>query len=75
MAKSRSILCVIAFLAAMCAVATALWWKQLTPNSKATHFVYDAYSYRKDPTAAQALEFDVNQTVNASGTSLAPNAS
>ncbi len=44
--------------------ANALWWKQLGPNDGAHHFVYDAYFYIKNPSAAQALEFDVNQSVN-----------
>ncbi len=39
-----------------------LWWKQLTPNDSATHFVYDLQFYYVNPDAAQALEFDVNQT-------------
>ncbi len=41
----------------------ALWWKQLGGNSGASHFVYDLYFYMKTPGAAQALEFDVNQSV------------
>ena len=44
--------------------ANALWWKQLGGNSGATHFVYDLYFYLKTPTAAQALEFDINQSAN-----------
>lgn len=44
--------------------ANALWWKQLGPNDGAHHFVYDAYFYIKNPSAAQALEFDVNQSMN-----------
>jgi hypothetical protein len=43
--------------------SNALWWKQLGGNSSATHFVYDLYYYIKNPSAAQALEFDVNQSV------------
>ncbi|MFZ0705299.1 MAG: hypothetical protein WAM71_06825 [Candidatus Korobacteraceae bacterium] len=42
----------------------ALWWKQLGANSKASHFVYDLYFYVKNPSAPQALEFDMNQSVN-----------
>jgi hypothetical protein len=42
--------------------ANALWWKQLGPNSGASHFVYDLYYYIKTPSAPQALEFDVNQS-------------
>lgn len=44
--------------------SNALWWKQLTPKAGATNFVYDVYFYVKNPTASQALEFDVNQSVN-----------
>ena len=43
--------------------ANALWWKQLGANSGATNFKYDVYFYLKNPSAAQALEFDVNQSV------------
>jgi len=47
-----------------------LWWKkvlvetQLLQNQAAHHFVYDAYFYITNPTAAQSLEWDVNQFVN-----------
>jgi len=44
--------------------AQALWWKQLGPNDAAYNFVYDVYFYLKDPNAPQALEFDVNQSLN-----------
>lgn len=40
----------------------ALWWKQLGANSNAKRFVYDLYIYMKNPSASQALEFDVNQS-------------
>ena len=43
--------------------ANALWWKQLGAKATAHNFVYDLYYYIKTPSAAQALEFDVNQTV------------
>jgi hypothetical protein len=43
--------------------ANALWWKQLGRKDTAHNFVYSLYYYIKDPAAAQALEFDVNQTV------------
>ena len=46
------------------AYANALWWKQLGGNGSASHFVYDLYFYLKTPTAAQALEFDINQSTN-----------
>jgi len=42
--------------------ANALWWKQLGPNSAMRNFKYDLYYYIKNPSAAQALEFDVNQS-------------
>jgi hypothetical protein len=41
---------------------TALWWKYAQARESSSHFVYDLYFYLKDPAAAQALEFDVNQT-------------
>lgn len=44
--------------------ANALWWKQLTPQPDARHFVYDLYYYITNPGASQALEFDVNQALN-----------
>jgi hypothetical protein len=43
--------------------ASALWWKQLGAIDTATHFVYDVNFYITDATAAQALEFDVNQSL------------
>lgn len=43
--------------------SNALWWKQLGANSSASHFVYDLYFYLTTPQDAQALEFDVNQSV------------
>jgi hypothetical protein len=42
--------------------ANALWWKQLGANDTAANFIYDLYYYLKNPTAPQALEFDVNQS-------------
>jgi hypothetical protein len=44
--------------------SNALWWKQLGANSSAHNFTYDVYFYLKAPSYAQALEFDVNQSVN-----------
>ena len=41
----------------------AIWWKQLGANPNATHFIYDLYFYLTTPGAAQALEFDMNQSV------------
>ena len=43
--------------------SNALWWKQVGANSSAHNFKYDLYFYIKNPSAAQALEFDVNQSV------------
>jgi hypothetical protein len=43
--------------------ANALWWKQVGANSAAHNFTYDLYFYIKNPSVAQALEFDVNQSV------------
>lgn len=42
----------------------ALWWKQLGSQPNAHNFVYDTYFYLKNPTVSQALEFDINQSVN-----------
>jgi len=42
----------------------ALWWKHLTAQSGAHHFLYDLYFYITNPSAPQALEFDVNQSAN-----------
>ncbi len=44
--------------------ANALWWKQLGANAGVSHFAYDLYFYINYPGNAQALEFDVNQSVN-----------
>jgi hypothetical protein len=44
--------------------SNALWWKQLGANPGVSNFVYDLYYYIKNPTAPQALEFDVNQSLN-----------
>ena len=48
-----------------------LWWKQLVDGDyyyskvqAAHHFVYDLYFYIDNPSASQALEFDINQFVN-----------
>lgn len=46
------------------AYSNALWWKQLTPAPTATHFQFDYWVYLTNPSAPQALEFDMNQTVN-----------
>jgi hypothetical protein len=50
--------------------SNALWWKQLVSESQAAknrslrHFVYDAYFYIENPSAAQSLEWDVNQFID-----------
>ena len=44
--------------------SNALFWKQLTPNDFATHFVFDWWVYIDRPELPQSLEFDLNQTVN-----------
>ena len=46
------------------AYSDALWWKQLGAKPNAKNFKYDVYFYIKNAAAAQALEFDVNQSVN-----------
>jgi hypothetical protein len=52
------------FLGGSTPYSNALWWKQLGPNSGIRNFKYDLYYYITNPSAAQALEFDVNQSVN-----------
>ncbi len=44
--------------------SNALWWKEIGPDAKPTHFNYDLFFYLEDPTAPEALEFDVNQTIS-----------
>jgi hypothetical protein len=44
--------------------SNALWWKSFGPNSGPKHFVYDLYFYLQDPNAPEALEFDVNQSMD-----------
>lgn len=46
--------------------SAALWWKQLGARDSATKFTYDLYFYLKNPSVSQALEFDVNQSLNGS---------
>ncbi|HWR14406.1 MAG TPA: Ig-like domain-containing protein [Terriglobales bacterium] len=43
--------------------SNALWWKQLGAIDTAKNFVYDLKFYIPNPSAAQALEFDMNQSV------------
>lgn len=40
----------------------ALWFKFLGSADSATHFVYDLYFYADNPSAPQALEFNVSQS-------------
>jgi hypothetical protein len=40
----------------------ALWFKFLTIDGNATHFVYDLFLYTDNPSAPQALEFNVSQS-------------
>ena len=42
----------------------AMWVKSLSAGSDATHFTYDLYFYMDNPSAAEALEFDVNVAYN-----------
>ena len=44
------------------AYADALWWRQVGAANAAHNLVYDVYFYIKNPAAAQALEFDSNQS-------------
>jgi hypothetical protein len=44
--------------------SNALWWKAFGVDKKSTHFVYDLYFYMKDPNLPEALEFDINQSMN-----------
>jgi hypothetical protein len=41
--------------------SNAYWWNPVTTGSRATNFRYDMYFYIKNPKAAQALEFEMNQ--------------
>jgi len=41
----------------------ALWWKQLGADDSKRNFVFDMYFYMTNPSASQALEFDMNQAV------------
>ncbi|HEY3929266.1 MAG TPA: Ig-like domain-containing protein [Candidatus Koribacter sp.] len=46
------------------AYSNGLWWKQLGANNSVSNFQYELYFYLSNPSAAQALEFDVNQGLN-----------
>ncbi|HEY6249682.1 MAG TPA: hypothetical protein VI685_06955 [Candidatus Angelobacter sp.] len=45
---------------------SALWFKFLGSFDSATHFVYDLFFYIDNPSASQALEFNVSQSANGS---------
>lgn len=45
---------------------SALWFKYLGSFDTASHFVYDLFFYIDNPSAAQALEFNVSQSANGS---------
>lgn len=42
--------------------SNALWWKSLGGGTTPTQFTYDVYFLVSDPSAPEALEFDVNQS-------------
>ncbi|MCI0352994.1 MAG: hypothetical protein L0Z53_26535 [Acidobacteriales bacterium] len=44
--------------------SNAYWWNPVATGSTASNFVYDLYFYMKNPGAAQALEFEMNQGLN-----------
>jgi hypothetical protein len=44
--------------------SNALWWKSFGADSTSTHFVYDLYFYMEDPNLPEALEFDINQSMD-----------
>ena len=46
------------------AYSNALWWKSFGADSKSTHFVYDLYFYIDKANLPEALEFDINQSMN-----------
>jgi hypothetical protein len=52
------------FLGGTTPYSNALWWKQLGPNDSVSNFRYELYYYIKNPSASQALEFDVNHSLN-----------
>jgi hypothetical protein len=39
-----------------------LYFNPVAGGNSVSHFIYDLYFYEDDPTAPQALEFDINQT-------------
>ena len=43
------------------AFSHGLWWRRMSSNTTATHFVFDMYYYMPTPGASQGLEFAANQ--------------
>lgn len=52
------------FLGGSTPYSNALWWKQLGANDNVRFFVYELDFYFTDGLAPQALEFDLNQSLN-----------
>lgn len=50
------------FLGGSTGYSNALWWKSLGGGNKVTHFRYDFWLYIDNPSVAQSLEFDMNQS-------------
>lgn len=44
--------------------SNAYWWNSVATGSTAKNFAYNLYFYMKNPSAAQALEFEMNQGIN-----------
>jgi hypothetical protein len=44
--------------------SNVLWWNDLGADTTATQFTYDFYAIAPDPSAPEALEFDLNQSLN-----------
>lgn len=44
--------------------SNALWYKGLGSPGSARHFIFDTYFYLTNPSAAEALEFDINVAYN-----------
>ncbi|HWR35301.1 MAG TPA: Ig-like domain-containing protein [Clostridia bacterium] len=50
------------FLGGSTSFSHGLWWRRMSSNSTATHFVFDMYYYMNNPSASQGLEFAANQS-------------
>jgi hypothetical protein len=48
------------------AFSHGLWWRRMSSNSTATHFIFDMYYYMPNPGASQGLEFAANQQLSSS---------